>query len=720
VRDATRTAFWSAALLSSAALLASSPASAQFACTTTATDITCNNAGTQSTPFINTAGGANQNATTTNSGTADGFESETTAGGNATATNSGTNNGAAGFNLVAVAVNGGNAAATNTGNNAGEIGVETEGGGNATANNSGSNTGGIVAFTMSGGNAAATNSGTNTSFGISAQTAGGGNATATNTGGNFGGTFASALGGGNATATNSGSNTNGVAAGTTNGNATANNSGSNFENIISASTANGNATAINSGNNVAALFAQANTGNTTAINSGSNSFGIVSQTNSGNATAINSGTNNGGFMVSTALGNTTVINSGITTGPLLEETLSGTATLTNVVGGRVIGGIDVLGTMAVGNFQGGNWLFTIGSAGPLTINTNGAPFVASGNQIAVLDPTSFALADRALTNFTGEVQQMLQGRFDGMAVSGGGGGGSAALGFAGAPSAPGIAEQATQAFSGIPSVAMSYASNPRPLLGKVPAPAAASYYDTTIWASGFGGERKQNADGVVLPATDIAYGGALGIDRAFGPNLRLGAFAGGGGSREDVELSVQSITSTYAFGGGYGRFDWATQYLDFSLYGGGINNNSTRQVANNTVANGLETATASYGGWFISPALSYGDRIPLANNIVMTPRVSLRYVGGSLDGYSKSGSEQDLSVGRRSINDLEERAELEFSALKPASSGGTIKTTVSVGAIGLERLGNQTIDTVLAASPTPAFNITRSGMSASSSPPRAP
>jgi hypothetical protein len=127
VRDATRTAFWSAALLSSAALLASSPASAQFACTTTATDITCNNAGTQSTPFINTAGGANQNATTTNSGTADGFESETTAGGNATATNSGTNNGAAGFNLVAVAVNGGNAAATNTGNNAGEIGVETEG-----------------------------------------------------------------------------------------------------------------------------------------------------------------------------------------------------------------------------------------------------------------------------------------------------------------------------------------------------------------------------------------------------------------------------------------------------------------------------------------------------------------------------------------------------------------------------------------------------------------
>jgi uncharacterized protein with beta-barrel porin domain len=199
----------------------------------------------------------------------------------------------------------------------------------------------------------------------------------------------------------------------------------------------------------------------------------------------------------------------------------------------------------------------------------------------------------------------------------------------------------------------------------------------------------------VLPATDIAYGGALGIDRAFGPNLRLGAFAGGGASREDVELSVQSINSTYAFGGGYGRFDWATQYLDFSLYGGGINNGSTRGIANNTVAGGFENATASYGGWFISPALSYGYRIPFANDIVvMTPRVSLRYVGGALDGYSESGSEQDLSVGRRSINDLEERAELEFSTFKPVSWGGTVKSTISVGAIGVERLGNQTIDTV--------------------------
>ena len=72
----------------------------------------------------------------------------------------------------------------------------------------------------------------------------------------------------------------------------------------------------------------------------------------------------------------------------------------------------------------------------------------------------------------------------------------------------------------------------------------------------------------------------------------------------------------------------------------------------------------------------------------------MRYVGGSLDGFTESGSEQDLSV-RRAINDLEERVEVELSTLKPASFGGTVKSTISIGAIGLERLGNPTIDTVL-------------------------
>ena len=584
-----------------------------------------------------------------------------------------------------------NATVTNSGTNlSGGIQAQTFGGGNATIVNSGTNFQGIFAVTFAGGNATVTNSGTNVSNGIQAQTVGGGNATIVNSGSVNGGIAAETFGGGNVTATNSGSNTGGINTLTTSGNITVTNSGSNTGGINTASMA-GAATVTNSGStdNISTSVGS----NATVTNSGS--VGGMIASSAGNiATVTNSGKVGGGIFT-IAGSNATVINSGVVNNPggvggTAIAVFGATATLTNIVGGRVIGAIDLSSGNNTVNFQGGNWLFTVTTAGgPTTINAGGAPFVVSGSfangaQVAVLDPTTFALADRSLTNFTGEISEMLQGRFAGMAVPGAGGAG--ALGFA--PSESGVADQAQAAFAGIPTVAMSYASNPGPVLGKAPA-AGVPYYDTTIWASGFGGERKQHADGDILPTTDTAFGGAMGVDRALGGNLRLGAFVGAGTSREAVELNVQTIDATYVFGGAYGRFDWVSQYLDFSLYGGGINNKSTRQVANNTVASGLETATASYGGWLVSPEVIYGYRIPF-NAITVSPRVRLRYVGGELDGYSESGSMQNLSVGRRSINDIEERGEVEFATV----SGG-FKGTASIGVIGLERLGNPTINTVL-------------------------
>jgi hypothetical protein len=619
------------------AMLASSPASAQFMCTPpTSNPLTCTNSGNAPTLFTNTATGTNQNATTTNSGTASGFASQTTGGGVATATNSGSN--IANGILAQTGAGGGNATVTNTGNDTGI--------GHAFSD--------VVALTLVSGDAMASNSGTigdanagNFSF-LEARTQGGGNATAINSGSSAGGVVAETLGAGNASASNSGTTAGNVAAETMGG---------------------GDATATNSGRTAGVAAATMAGGNATATNSGS-AGGVAAATFAGgNATVINSGTVNGGGITVAALG-------------------GGSATLTNIFGGRVIGPIVLESNNNTVNFQGGNWLQTIDtSSGSLGINTRGAPFVVSGSiisgfQVAVLDPTTFALADRFLTNFTGEISEMLQDRFGGMSEGAGGG----ALGFAGAPSSP-VADQAQAAFSGIPSVAMSYASDARPVLGK--AAAAAPYYDTTIWASGFGGERKQRADGVVLPTTDTAFGGAMGVDRVLGGNLRLGAFVGAGTSRESVELDVQKIDATYVFGGGYGRFDWISQYLDFSLYGGGIDNKSTRQIANNTVASGIETATANYGGWFISPEVTYGYRIPF-NAITVTPRVRLRYVGGRLDGYSESGSMQNLSVGQRSINDLEERGEVELSTIS-----GAFKGSATIGFIGLERLGNPNINTVL-------------------------
>jgi len=356
----------------------------------------------------------------------------------------------------------------------------------------------------------------------------------------------------------------------------------------------------------------------------------------------------------------------------------------------VIGAIDLVGVHDTVNFVGGgNWFYTFNTLAGATINTNGAPFVVSGNQVAVLDPTAFALADRSLWFVTGGISQMLRDRFTGMAP--GVGGGSTAMGFA-TPDSSGVIGQTGAAFAGIPSVAMSYASDPKPILGK--APAAVPYYDTTVWASGFGGQRIQDAFGSILAATETAYGGAIGIDRAFASNWRLGAFVGVGSGREDVAFNVQTIDTTYVYGGVYGHVDLAAQFLDFALYSGGMNNNSTRGIANNTVPSGFENATASYGGWFISPELTYGVHFPV-DDYVWTPRASIRYVGGALDGFSETGSAQNLTVGQQSINDVEERIEVEFSKVMPVSFGGTFKITEYVGGIGLEQLGNPNINIVL-------------------------
>ena len=254
-------------------------------------------------------------------------------------------------------------------------------------------------------------------------------------------------------------------------------------------------------------------------------------------------------------------------------------------------------------------------------------------------------------------------------------------------------------FSGMPSVSMAYSSseaktsNANAMYAKAPA-LAVPVYDTVVWVAGFGGERRQWQNGPIQSATDTAFGGAIGIDRQFTPELRLGVFAGGGSSRLRVNFDLQRVDSDYVFGGGYGRWDKHNYYVDFALFGGGISNSSTRQISNNLVANGLEIATASYKGWFISPDVTYGYRI-FMGDYVITPKARVRYVGGSLDGYSEVGSAQGLVMGKRDLSDIEERLGVEFSRVRPVAPGGTLKVSVEVSGIGLQRLGDNNINAVL-------------------------
>jgi hypothetical protein len=439
-------------------------------------------------------------------------------------------------------------------------------------------------------------------------------------------------------------------------------------------------------------------------NSGTiNNSGTISVTANGisainimnDATITNSGTISGPRGIIAGGGGVFVLNnSGTiigTNGSAIDfsTSLTFSNTLNFLPGSRIIGNID-LGSGDTVNIRSGHdiaWLLTFGACGcgglvntgSSAFVTGGAPYVINGDQIATLDPTAFGLTDRVLVDFTGFVSSLLANRFGEFGFNG-----TSASAFA--PSVGGIADGADAAFSG----ALAYAAD-----SKMPhATAVDRASGIAVWSKGFAGARWQGEDGPNLSARVTAYGGMIGIDKSFASDLRLGAFLGAGNGRVSVDRDSQTVKTDYAFGGFYGRYDWASQFLDFVVSAGRAANASDRLVANNLVPGGAETAVASYNSWFASPEIAYGMKLPMLDGFTLTPAARVRYVAGFFDGYSEANSGQNLSVASRTTQNIEERLELALSHSDPAP-GQALKTTAKVGILGQERIGGSTVSAVL-------------------------
>lgn len=456
-----------------------------------------------------------------------------------------------------------------------------------------------------------------------------------------------------------------------------------------------------------AVFTSVNLINAGTI-TGGNQYGIYA----GSATIVNSGiisASSGGVSAVNVINDATITNSGTITGPrgiiaggggivVLNNygTIAGTTgsaidfsasftgnTLNFFSGSRIIGNID-LGAGDTVNIHSGRdiaWLLTFGACGcGGLVNTGssafvsgGAPYVIAGDQIATLDPTAFSLADRTLVDFTGFISSLLANRFGEFS-----GTGTTASAFAPVSSGGGAA------------AAFAYAIDSR-------MPNANAYDSASgiaIWSKGFAGARNQSADGPNLGARNVAFGGMIGLDKNFTPGLRLGAFLGGGNGRLNVDMDSQQVKTDYLFGGLYGRFDWTARFFDFAISGGRLSNSSTRTVANNMTPGGTEQASAKFDGWFLAPELAYGIRLPIAGGYIVTPAARLRYVAGFFDAYNETGSSQTLSVASRTTQNLEQRLEVSVSR-DTSLQQGWLKTTATIGALGMERLGDTAINVVL-------------------------
>src|SRR5450759_4862056 len=98
----------------------------------------------------------------------------------------------------------------------------------------------------------------------------------------------------------------------------------------------------------------------------------------------------------------------------IDFSLSNSDSLTFLPGTRITGAI-LLGAndnVSVVTGRDVSSLTTFTPNGPFTLTASGsAPFVVVGNQIAVVDPAAFGMADKSLLDFTGFISSLLGSRF---------------------------------------------------------------------------------------------------------------------------------------------------------------------------------------------------------------------------------------------------------------------------------------------------------------------
>ncbi len=360
---------------------------------------------------------------------------------------------------------------------------------------------------------------------------------------------------------------------------------------------------------------------------------------------------------SSASDNTQLINSGSIgrSGADSITFLGSGASLAVLPGSIIQGNISFQGggtqTLEIGNGLSLDYTF---SATPNRIMTNGAPFILSGNRLAAVDSTIFSTQDEQLADLTGGIASVLDSRFYGLRSQ--------------------RQETATRSLSSVS--------------GASPASAQA------VWIDTFGSYRNQDSDGSVTSNTQWVGGLMLGTDPVDIGGVQTGFFVGGSKGRVKTDTDSQSVDSQSFFVGTYATTQGAGLTFDLALTAGYSSFDQERQVLNNLATGGVETATADFDGWFVSPALTVTKPVEIAGHR-LEGSLALRYAGLFLDGYTESGATANQTVDSRNVHIGVMRLQIAAPFESVSADGSFLSYRLRAGLEARTNFGGDTIEGAL-------------------------
>jgi len=214
---------------------------------------------------------------------------------------------------------------------------------------------------------------------------------------------------------------------------------------------------------------------------------------------------------------------------------------------------------------------------------------------------------------------------------------------------------------------------------------------TLFWSEVFGSYQERDSYKASGESENSTGGLIFGADKKLNAEQRLGGFLGVLNGSSDIFTKYSSnlavnIDSKGLFVGGYLSKNIETNFIDFSLITGLIENNSNRLVSDGV-------AQSSYNNIFFTPSVTFGQASTLPKlDLPVVTSIALRYTGQFVGGDTETGSSEDITTHDKYLNTVSTRLKLETNNKGSILAGGNFNINFRTGLEANKIIGNQKVD----------------------------